>query len=151
MSEQSIYERQRGLQMPLVRIELSDEYQYSRARQIADAVHSAIVLILRVPAKDRFQIINRLPAGSIIAEDAGLGFERSNGVVVVQIFTQRGRTAEVKGELFAQIAGNLKKIGVAGQDLFIGYHENGPDDWSFGFGRAQYVTGELAIPSATAI
>jgi hypothetical protein len=24
--------------------------------------------------------------------------------------------------------------------------ENDPDDWSFGFGRAQYVDGELPIP-----
>ena len=30
------------------------------------------------------------------------------------------------------------------QDIFIGYVENGPEDWSFGHGRAQYVTGELA-------
>lgn len=28
--------------------------------------------------------------------------------------------------------------------------ENGPEDWSFGFGRAQYVTGELAVPGTTA-
>jgi hypothetical protein len=37
-------------------------------------------------------------------------------------------------------------VGVAGQDVFIGYVENTADDWSFGFGRAQYVTGELAVP-----
>jgi hypothetical protein len=26
--------------------------------------------------------------------------------------------------------------------------ENGPQDWSFGFGVAQYQTGELAVPAA---
>jgi len=39
-------------------------------------------------------------------------------------------------------------VGVAGEDVFIGYVENGPQDWSFGFGVAQYVTGELQVPSA---
>ncbi|WP_432178647.1 hypothetical protein [Streptomyces sp. NBC_00063] len=26
------------------------------------------------------------------------------------------------------------------------YYENGPDDWSFADGRAQYVEGDLAVP-----
>lgn len=28
----------------------------------------------------------------------------------------------------------------------MGFVENTPADWSFGFGRAQYTTGELATP-----
>jgi phenylpyruvate tautomerase PptA (4-oxalocrotonate tautomerase family) len=136
-----------GLEMPLVRIDLGDGYSYGRARQIADSIHTSIVEVLGIPPKDRFQILNRLPAGSIIAEDAGLGFDRSNGVVMIQIFTQRGRSTEVKQALYDTIAHGLAGLGVGGADVFIGYQENGPDDWSFGFGRAQYLTGELEIPS----
>ncbi|MFF3904504.1 hypothetical protein ACFYZJ_00500 [Streptomyces sp. NPDC001848] len=33
-----------------------------------------------------------------------------------------------------------------GEDVFIGIVENGPQDWSFGFGRAQYTEGDLAVP-----
>jgi hypothetical protein len=40
----------------------------------------------------------------------------------------------------------LGEVGVAGEDVFLGYVENSASDWSFGFGRAQYVTGELAVP-----
>ena len=135
--------------MPLVRIDLADVYDESQAASIASAIHDAIVEVLRIPVRDRFQIVNRLPAAGIIAQDAGLGFERSSGVVMVQIFTQRGRSSETKRELFAAIAASLSAVGVAGEDVFIGYQENGPDDWSFGFGRAQYMTGELRIPQVS--
>jgi hypothetical protein len=133
--------------MPLVRIELTDNYSDDIAREVADAIHSAIVEIYGIPVRDRFQILNRLPKGSIIAEDAGLGFERTSGAMVIQIFTQRGRAAQVKQRLYNKIVGNLVLIGVAPEDVFIGYNENGPEDWSFGFGRAQYLTGELQVPS----
>lgn len=136
--------------MPLVRIELHENYSAEAARKIADEIHHAIVHVLGIPPRDRFQILNRLAGGSIIAEDAGLGFERSNGVIVIQIFTQRGRADDVKRQLYAEIASGLATLGVGGEDVFIGFQENGPQDWSFGFGRAQYLTGELAVPSLSA-
>lgn len=132
--------------MPLVRIEMSESYNAVQARLVADAIHSAIVEVLGIPVSDRFQILNRLPTGSIIAEDAGLGFERTAGIVMIQIFTQRGRSRETKQHLYQSIANHIAAVGVQGQDLFIGYQENGPEDWSFGFGRAQYITGELSVP-----
>ena len=53
---------------------------------------------------------------------------------------------EAKQSLFATIAERLAAAGVAGEDVFIGYVENTAGDWSFGYGRAQYVTGELGVP-----
>lgn len=134
--------------MPLVRIDLNNTHSPESIRNIADAIHSAIVAVYAIPPRDRFQIINRHEPGSIIAEDAGLGFERSDGVVMIQIFTQEGRTPQVKQELYARIASELAEVGVAGEDVFIGYVENTFNDWSFGFGKAQYVLGELAVPQA---
>jgi hypothetical protein len=131
--------------MPLVRIDHSDARIDSAA--ISNAVHEAIVEIYRIPARDRFQVVTSRPADSIIAEDAGLGFERTDPVII-QIFTQRGRTDGAKAALFAEIADRLGSVGVEPQDVFIGYVENGPQDWSFGFGRAQYMTGELAVPAS---
>ncbi|MET3706627.1 hypothetical protein ABIB17_001243 [Arthrobacter sp. UYEF6] len=65
---------------------------------------------------------------------------------MIQIFTQGGRSQAAKQSLFAAIAARLVELGIAGEDVFIGYVENAASDWSFGFGRAQYVTGELAVP-----
>lgn len=131
--------------MPLVRIDHSDAR--SNSTDIAGAIHDAIVAVYGIPVRDRFQVITTREAATIVAEDAGLGFERTDPVII-QIFTQRGRSDQVKQQLYAEIAARLAGVGVAGEDVFIGYVENGPQDWSFGFGRAQYLTGELAVPSA---
>uniref|UniRef100_A0A942Y9R4 Tautomerase family protein n=1 Tax=Neobacillus citreus TaxID=2833578 RepID=A0A942Y9R4_9BACI len=133
--------------MPLVRIDLATGRTPEQVRAIADAIHTAIVGVYGIPVRDRFQVITEHPATQIIAEDAGLGFERTEGVLVIQVFTQRGRSDEAKTALYAAIHDALAGVGVASEDVFIGYVENGPQDWSFGFGRAQYVTGELGVPS----
>lgn len=132
--------------MPLVRIDLNKNRADSQVRAIADAIHASIVEVYGIPQRDRFQIITRHEANEIIAEDAGLGFERSENVVMIQIFTQEGRSSDDKQKLYATIAAALKEVGVEGEDVFIGYVENTFYDWSFGFGRAQYITGELAVP-----
>lgn len=134
--------------MPLVRIDLTSDRPREQRRAIADAVHGALVEVLAIPARDRFQIITAHDPADIIAEDAGLGFRRSASVVIVHIFTQAGRSVDTKQRLFAALADKLTAAGVAGADIFVGITENGPQDWSFGFGAAQYVTGELAVPAA---
>ena len=133
--------------MPLVRIDVNAGRTPEQISAIADAIHDAIVAEYGIPARDRFQIITEHQGGQIIAQDAGLDFDRSSGVVMIQIFTQRGRTTEAKQALYARIAEALGTQGVEGNDVFIGYVENGPEDWTFGFGRAQYLTGELAVPN----
>jgi len=135
--------------MPLVRIDLATGRTPEQVRAIADAIHTAIVAEYGIPERDRFQVITEHPAQHIIAEDAGLGFERTEGVLVIQVFTQRGRSDETKQRLYRAVHDRLGEVGVAGEDVFIGYVENGPQDWSFGFGRAQYVTGELGVPAAS--
>jgi phenylpyruvate tautomerase PptA (4-oxalocrotonate tautomerase family) len=133
--------------MPLVRIDLAAGRTPEAVRAIADAIHAAVVDEYGIPERDRFQIVTEHPAQQIIAEDAGLGFERTEGVVMIQVFTQRGRSDVAKQALYAAVHDRLAEVGVASEDVFIGYVENGPQDWSFGFGRAQYVTGELGVPS----
>nr|WP_046729831.1 tautomerase family protein [Streptomyces humi] len=113
---------------------------------MADAAHQAIVDVLAIPERDRFQIVTEHDADHVIALDAGLGFERTRGLVMIQIFTQSGRTTEVKQRLFSTVAARLEPLGVPGEDVFVNIFENGPQDWSFAFGRAQYIEGDLAIP-----
>lgn len=132
--------------MPLVRIDLTSDRPRAERRAIADAVHGGLVAVLKIPERDRFQIVTAHDPADVIAEDAGLGFTRSQ-VVIVHIFTQGGRTAQTKQRVFSELANRLEAVGVAGADLFVAVSENGPQDWSFGFGKAQYVTGELAVPA----
>ncbi|WP_369046669.1 tautomerase family protein [Sinomonas sp. P10A9] len=133
--------------MPLIRIDVNAGRTREQLARISRAVHEAVLAEYRIPERDYFHIVTEHAPGQIVAQDAGLGFERSGGVVMIQIFTQGGRSQEAKESLFAAVAHNLADAGVPGEDVFIGYVENGAGDWSFGFGRAQYVTGELAVPA----
>ena len=133
--------------MPLVRIDVNQGRTPEQLNALSRGIHDAIVAEYGIPERDYFHVLSEHPAGQILAQDAGLGFERTPDVVMIQIFTQAGRSQEAKQSLFAAVAARLATIGVAGVDVFIGYVENTAGDWSFGFGRAQYVTGELGVPS----
>jgi phenylpyruvate tautomerase PptA (4-oxalocrotonate tautomerase family) len=132
--------------MPLVRIDVNEGRTPEELQRLSRGIHDAILAEYGIPERDYFHILTEHPQGQIVAQDAGLGFERTGGVVMIQIFTQGGRSQEAKQKLFAAVAGKLSEEGVAGEDVFIGYVENTAGDWSFGYGRAQYVTGELAVP-----
>ncbi|MGA7204092.1 MAG: tautomerase family protein [Specibacter sp.] len=135
--------------MPLVRIDVNEGRSPEEVQAISRCIHEAILAEYGIPERDYFHIVSEHGTGRIIAQDAGLGFDRSDGVVMIQILTQQGRSQAAKEALFAAIAASLSGVGVAGEDVFIGYSENTAGDWSFGFGRAQYMTGELAVPTPT--
>lgn len=135
--------------MPLVRIDLIEGRTPNQVRDIANGIHEAIVDTYRIPERDRFQIITEHPEQHIIAQDAGLGFDRTTSVAMIHIFTQRGRSDDDKQALYKAIHDKLTATGLAAEDIFIGYTENGPQDWSFGYGEAQYLTGRLQVPAQT--
>ena len=89
------------------------------------------------------QVITQHEKGEIICEDTGLGFERTDEIVVIQIF-QQGRTTEDKQAMFAALAERLSTVcDVKKTDLIISCVENNREDWSFGQGEAQFLTGKL--------
>ncbi|WP_063733682.1 tautomerase family protein [Streptomyces sp. RTd22] len=134
--------------MPLVRIDLIRGRRPDELRAIADATHRALVDVLNIPERDRFQIVTEHDADHVIALDAGLGFDRSDRLVMIQIFTQEGRATEVKQHVFRTIAAELEPLGIGGENVFVSIFENGSQDWSFGFGRAQYTEGLLPVPGS---
>src|SRR3712207_7003880 len=93
--------------MPLVRIDVQQGRSSTELRRLADTVQSVMLDVFAAPPKDRYQIITEHPVGHIIAEDTGLGFERSDGVVVVQI-VQQGRDVEHKKAAYAELARRLE-------------------------------------------
>ncbi|ARC58098.1 hypothetical protein AS850_13525 [Frondihabitans sp. 762G35] len=134
--------------MPLIRIDLVEGRSEDQITAIGDTLQKTLVEVYGLPERDRFQIITEHPANRINALDVGLGIERSEHVVIIQIFTQAGRSVDEKQAFFKALADGLETVGVAGSDLVIGFVENTANDWSFGYGRAQYVTGELAKPGS---
>lgn len=62
--------------MPLVRIDIADHHSQTMVANISTAIHEAFLEVFGIPLRDKFHIINKHPISEIIAEDAGLGFER---------------------------------------------------------------------------
>ena len=76
--------------------------------------------------------------------DTGLGFERTQAVVLLSI-TSRSRTRVQKETLYRRLQEELtSQIGLRPEDLMINFTINEDEDWSFSHGRAQFLTGELA-------
>ncbi len=115
---------------------------------LAKSIHDAVVEVMSVPERDRFQIVTQHEPFEIYAEDAGLGFERDNSVVMIQITTQKGRDVNLRQRLYQKNTSGLAICGVTPNNVFISYVENSAADWSFGFGKAQFVIGELSPYSA---
>jgi phenylpyruvate tautomerase PptA (4-oxalocrotonate tautomerase family) len=127
--------------MPLIRIDLQAGRTPEQVRDLADTVHGALLDHFAAPPGDRYQVITEHPVGHIIAEDTGLGYERTDDVVVVQVF-QQGRSQEQKQTLYRVLCERLDAAGlVRPDDLIVSIAENHLEDWSFGRGRAQFRTG----------
>ena len=129
--------------MPLVRIDVVEGRTDAELRQLADTVQDVMLDVFAAPERDRYQVIHEHRPGRIIAEDTGLGLERTDGVVIIQI-TQQGRDDEQKKALYAALAQRLEaEAGVRPADLIVSVVANTSADWSFGLGRAQFLEGDL--------
>ena len=96
-----------------------------------------------VPPRDRYQIVQEHPRSHMIIEDTGLGMERSEKLVVVQVIT-RGRKKKQKESFYRLLCEALQRAcGIPPTDVIVTMVENRDEDWSFGLGHAQFLTGEL--------
>jgi phenylpyruvate tautomerase PptA (4-oxalocrotonate tautomerase family) len=129
--------------MPLVKIHLVEGRDRAEVHALADTVHEVIVETFGAPERDRYQIIHEYPRDSLILLDTGLGIERSDGAVLIEI-TQQGRDEAQKQALYRRLAELLSDRGQARpEDLVVAVSENTRADWSFGFGQAQFLSGVL--------
>ena len=129
--------------MPLIRIDAVAGRTPEQIHQLLDAAHRAMLAAFQVPVRDRYQIYEEHPAGHMIVQDTGLGIERTANVVVVTVIS-RPRTEEMKKAFYAELCRELQASrGIAASDIMISIVTNTDADWSFGNGRAQFLTGEL--------
>ena len=126
--------------MPLVRIDLlAGQHAEAQVAAIGEAVQASLVETMNVPQRDRFQVITEHAQNRLIFNESYLGVERSDRIVVVQVFLSKGRTTEQKQAFYAGVARRLASAGMRPEDLAISLVETTREDWSFGNGIAQYV------------
>ena len=129
--------------MPLLYIDLIEGRTPSEVEALLDATHEAVVEAFAVPPRDRYQVVHTHPAHEIVAWDTGLGITRSSQQVIVHVVSRR-RTRAMKEKFYELLASNLAdRCGLDPADLIVSITENDDEDWSFGNGRAQFLTAEL--------
>lgn len=127
--------------MPLVRIALRKGTSPQYRRALGDSIHRAMVETIKIPEKDKFQVVTEHDEESLVYDPSYLGIERSDRIVIIQIAISAGRTIEVRKALFARIAALLAESpGVQPGDVFVNLVEVARENWSFGDGIAQYAT-----------
>jgi phenylpyruvate tautomerase PptA (4-oxalocrotonate tautomerase family) len=126
--------------MPLVRIDLRRGKPPEYRQALADGIYEAMREAIGIPENDRFILVSEHDADNLSYDRHYLGIERGDDFVAVQITLRRGRSVEAKQALYRGVTERLSRSpGVLPADVLITLVENGPEDWSFGNGVAQYV------------
>lgn len=129
--------------MPLLRFDLLEGRSDADLKELLDAAHRAMLAAFKVPPGDRYQIVTEHAPSRMIIEDTGLNIPRTPNVVFVQV-TTRPRSREMKETFYALLVAELEKsCGISPSDVVVSFISNTDEDWSFGHGRAQFLTGEL--------
>lgn len=129
--------------MPLIRIDAIAGRTPEQVKDLLDAAHRAMLTAFKVPERDRYQIYEEHAPDHFIVQDTGLGIPRTKNVIVVTVIS-RPRTEEMKKAFYAELCHELKtSCSIEPSDVMISIVANTDADWSFGNGRAQFLTGEL--------
>jgi Tautomerase enzyme len=129
--------------MPILTFDVIKGRTESVLRKMLDAAHEAVLEAFGVPRGDRYQFVTEHEPSRMIIEDTGLGIRRTRDVVVLRLFT-RPRSREAKIAFYRVLTDKLQSAcSIAPSDVVVSIFVNGDEDWSFGLGRAQYLTGEL--------
>ena len=129
--------------MPLLRIDAVEGRSEVEIRNLLDAMHRAVLAAFHVPQRDRYQIYQEHPPAHLVAEDTGLGISRTKNLVVVSMVS-RERTPEMQQKFYQELCRELKgSCGIEASDVIVSIVSNSAADWTFGNGRAQFLTGEL--------
>lgn len=129
--------------MPLLRFNIFEGRTDAEIKKLLDTAHAAVVAAFDVPDGDRYQLVSEYRPGRMIALDTGLGIARTDKVVLIEV-RSRNRPEEQKLQFYELLRQMLKDAcDLESSDIIVSFVENGDDDWSFGLGRAQFLTGEL--------
>jgi phenylpyruvate tautomerase PptA (4-oxalocrotonate tautomerase family) len=134
--------------MPLIRIDMMEGRSDDEIKALLDATHRVLVAAFNIPERDRYEIVHEHPRSHFVVQDTGLGIPRTRDCIVFHI-TTRPRKREDKEKFYKLLCRELEtKCGILPSDVVVSMVTNTDEDWSFGNGRAQFLTGELASEPA---
>jgi phenylpyruvate tautomerase PptA (4-oxalocrotonate tautomerase family) len=129
--------------MPLLIFHIIEGRSQQEISELLDATHRVVLDTFRVPRHDRYQIVHEYKPSHVRFEDTGLDIVRSNKFVLLQVVT-RPHPTEQKAAFYKNLCDELQRsCNISPSDVMVSIVGNTDEDWSFGLGRAQFLTGEL--------
>ncbi|MGO4714843.1 tautomerase family protein [Bradyrhizobium sp. 2TAF24] len=126
--------------MPLTQISLRSGKPAAYRQAICDGLYRAMRETFNVPENDQFMTITEFDAANFRFNASYLNVARSDDLVIIQITANDTRTIDQKKALFRRIVELLgDNPGIRPDDVFINIVEVKKENWSFGFGLAQYA------------
>lgn len=113
--------------MPLIRVDIHDHLAHLRP-QLSEAIHTALVEGLGIPADDLFQIFQVHAPGDLFYSRTFPDADRTD-IVFVQILAFHGYTPAHKQRGAALVVDRLVEVGIKRDDILIALTENGDGDW----------------------
>ena len=126
--------------MPFVRIDLMRGKSIEYRKTIGEIIYNAMRDVIDVPKDDKFQVITEHPVEAFNVSESYLGNHYSKDVVLIQITLNAGRSVELKKAFYKRIVDDIiVQLKTRPDDVVINLVEVPKENWSYGFGIAQYV------------
>jgi 4-oxalocrotonate tautomerase len=127
--------------MPLTRVSLrrgkSPAYRQAILNGLSQAMHETF----NVPADDYFMLVTEHDAADFWCSASYLDVARSDDLVVIELTVNNTRSLAQKRALYRRIVEKLGDApGLRPEDVLINLVETLPENWSLGYGLAQYAT-----------
>jgi phenylpyruvate tautomerase PptA (4-oxalocrotonate tautomerase family) len=134
--------------MPFLHFHTFEGRSDEEIASLLDAAHRVVLDAFHAPVRDRYQILHEYKPSRVRFEDTGLDIPRTNKFVLLEIIT-RHHTQEEKTNFYRLLCTELERsCNIKASDVMITIVENSDENWSFGLGRAQFLTGELGNSAA---
>lgn len=126
--------------MPKLHISMRVGKPAAYRQAIFDSLYRSMRETFNVPEDDQFMTITEHDAANFRYGASYLGVARSDDLVFVEITANNTRTVEQKKALFRRIAELLgESPGIRPEDVFVSLVEVPKENWSLGYGLAQYA------------
>lgn len=130
--------------MPLMRIDLvKDRRTPEEIQKVMQIAYDLTRDAFGVPEDDRFQVVTQHEPYEMCLKDAGLGIERTDDVVLIEILSTPRSMGQKKAYVQKAVKVFKDEINLRPEDLMITFATNHAEDFSFGYGKQQFLNGEL--------
>jgi phenylpyruvate tautomerase PptA (4-oxalocrotonate tautomerase family) len=126
--------------MPLVRVSLRRGKSPQHIAAIRNSIYRAMIESFNVPENDRFILVHQHDAEEFDYDPNYLDIARTDDLVIIQIACNNTRTVEQKKAFYRRAVDLLAaEPGLRQEDVMINLLETAKENWSFGYGVAQYA------------